>query len=251
MASLTQPETVEAFHLAFLDVLSHRLDRGRFVLKGGANLRYFFASVRYSEDIDLDLIGDGPWALEEKIDSVLTSPALALVLRSAGLTIAEFSKPKQTETTRRWKVAVTGPAAPGPVRTKIEFSARGAGDSYRLEPVPSPVVSRYALRAPAVQHYVDDAPAKQKTLALAGRSATQARDVFDLDLLLRRRPLPAGAVDSETLERAIELALHLPFAAFRDQVVPFLDVAAGELYGDEESWERMQTFVAEALERAR
>ena len=192
MPSLSYPETVEAFHLAFLDVLSHRLDRARFVLKGGANLRFFFASVRYSEDIDLDLIGSGPWALEEKIDSVLTSPALTLVLRSAELTVAEFSKPKQTETTRRWKVAVTGPAAPGPVRTKIEFSARGADDGYRLEPVPS---CRLALRAPRTglsSTTSTTAPAKQKVRALAERSATQARDVFDLDLLLRRSSAAGG-----------------------------------------------------------
>ena len=183
---------------------------------------------------------------------MLTSPALTLVLRSAELTVAEFSKPKQTETTRRWKVAVTGPAAPGPVRTKIEFSARGANDSYRLEPVPSPVVSRYALRAPAC-------PALRRRCTRQAEGARPRRTlgnagtpiVFDLDLLLRRRALPAGAVDAATLERAIELALQLPFAAFRDQVVPFLDADARELYGDQESWERMQTFVAEELKRAR
>lgn len=87
--------------------------------------------------------------------------------------------------------------------------------------------------APAVQHYVDDAPTEQKVAALAQRTHTQARDVFDLDLLLRRRELPAGAVDSELLEAAVGNAMLLPFDAFRDQVLPFLEPDAAELYEGE------------------
>ena len=54
MAELTRAQVVELFHIAFLEVFSKRVAPGRFVLKGGVNLRYFFGSVRYSEDIDLD-----------------------------------------------------------------------------------------------------------------------------------------------------------------------------------------------------
>lgn len=53
--------TIECFHLGFLAVLRTRLDEGRYILKGGANLRYFFASVRYSEDIDLDVSRVAGW----------------------------------------------------------------------------------------------------------------------------------------------------------------------------------------------
>jgi predicted nucleotidyltransferase component of viral defense system len=52
---LSPVQTIEFFHIAFLAVLGTRLDSARYVLKGGANLRYFFGSQRYSEDIDLDL----------------------------------------------------------------------------------------------------------------------------------------------------------------------------------------------------
>ena len=104
MAEFTTAQITELFHLAFLDVLSKRLDPARYVLKGGANLRYFFASPRYSEDIDLDIDGKAPWGLEDKVDAVLDSGALKVLLRVGGLAIAEFSKPKQTATTRRWKV---------------------------------------------------------------------------------------------------------------------------------------------------
>ena len=184
MEHLTEAQLVEFFHISFLDVLSKRLENSRYILKGGANLRFFFGSVRYSEDLDLDLTGVKPPNLEEKVDRVLDSPALRSLLRIRDLE-------------------------------------------------------------------VDDAPAEQKVKALALRSETQARDVFDLDMLLRRRPLPSGVLDAETLADAMDLALRLPFAAFRDQVLPFLEPGVRELYESESSWEQMQTFVAEKLEQAR
>jgi predicted nucleotidyltransferase component of viral defense system len=250
MEPLSTVQIVELFHVAFLDALSKRIDPARYVLKGGANLRYFFDSVRYSEDIDLDLTQPPPLDLEGKVDGVLASRALHALLRIGHLEVAEFSKPKQTETTRRWKVAIVAPGHAAPVRTKIEFSNRNGEDRYSLEALPGRIVAPYALRAPSVQHYVDDAPAEQKVNALAARSETQARDVFDLDLLLRRKPLPTGSVDPGILDEAVDLAMHLPFAAFRDQVLPFLEPGVIELYDSESAWEQMQTFVAEKLEEA-
>lgn len=250
MNRLSNAQITELFHVTFLDALSSRLGPARYVLKGGANLRYFFKSSRYSEDIDLDLKGMEPWSLEDKVDGVLNSGSLKALLRLGDLAVAEFSKPKQTDTTRRWKVAVEIAGRSELVRTKIEFSNRNGEDRYRLEAVPSHIVAPYALRSPSVQHYTEDAAAEQKVEALAGRSETQARDVFDLDLLLRRRPLPADSLDSQVLANASDRALQLPFAAFRDQVLPFLDPEVVELYDTQASWEQMQTFVAAKLEEA-
>jgi hypothetical protein len=251
MGPLSNAQIIELFHVAFLDVLSRRLDPARYVLKGGANLRYFFESLRYSEDIDLDMNGVEPWRLEEKVDGVLGSGPMRAILRVGGLAVAEFSKPKQTETTRRWKVALEVSGRSEPVRTKIEFSNRNGEQRYLLEALPSRIVAPYALRSPSVQHYAEDAPAEQKVKALAGRSETQARDVFDLDLLLRRKSLPAGSLNSQILADAADRALQLPFAAFRDQVLPFLEPDAVELYDTEAAWEQMQTFVAGKLGEAR
>lgn len=248
---LSKVQVVEFFHVVFLDALSRRVDPARYVLKGGANLRYFFGSQRYSEDIDIDLRGGGPWSLEEKVDRVLSSGAMKALLRVGGLAVSEFSKPKQTDTTRRWKVGIEAQGHSDLVRTKIEFSNRNGEQRYRLEPVPARIVEPYALRPPSMQHYIDDAPTEQKVEALQDRSETQARDVFDLDLLLRRRPLPVGSLDSQLLAGAADRALQLPFAAFRDQVLPFLEPDVVELYGSEAAWEQMQTFVAEKLEEAR
>jgi hypothetical protein len=53
------------------------------------------------------------------------------------------------------------------------------------------------------------------------------------------------------LTAAADLAMQLPYAAFRDQVLPFLEPEAVELYEGESSWEQMQAFVAQRLEGAR
>ena len=47
----------EIFHLLFLEQLLKLSDPNLFVLKGGLNLRFFFNSPRYSEDMDLDVLG--------------------------------------------------------------------------------------------------------------------------------------------------------------------------------------------------
>ena len=249
MKPLSSAQAIELFHVAFLDVLPKRVDQRRYILKGGANLRYFFGSLRYSEDLDLDLSGEPAWRLREKVDAIMEGAPLRLLLRNAGMAIAAVNPQKQTGTTQRWKLAVEHRG--GAVHTKVEFSNRNGDDRHRLEALPDRIVSPYALRAPTVQHYVDDAPTEQKVAALAGRTETQARDVFDLDLLLRRRPLPAGALDPGLSARAAELALALPYEAFRDQVLPFLEDGARELYEGEEAWQAMQAFVAGALEQTR
>jgi predicted nucleotidyltransferase component of viral defense system len=251
MPEFRDAQVIELFHLAFLQVLQARLDQARYVLKGGANLRYFFGSVRYSEDIDLDASAIEPWALTDKVDSILASLTIDAVLRSGGLAVDGFTKPKQTGTTQRWKVAIAVAEQREPVRTKIEFSNRNGEERHVLEPVDSRIVAPYALRAPTMEHYTADAATEQKIKALAGRSETQARDVFDLELLLRRQPLTAETIDPRILEQAAERGLELPFDAFRDQVLPFLDPEVAELYGTPATWEQMQLFVTGTLLEAR
>jgi len=246
---LTDAQIIEFFHLAFLQVLQARLDQTRYVVKGGANLRYFFESLRYSEDIDLDAVEIEPWKLEEKVDEVLASPATGLLLRSGGLAVEQVTKPKQTATTQRWKPLIAVSGGRVPVRTKIEFSHRATDPRRILEAVPDRVVARYALRAPTMLHYTPDAAIEQKIGALAQRTETQARDVFDLELLLRRHrdAIGAGEIEPHILEVALERAFELPFEAFRDQVVRFLDPEVADLYDDYAAWERMRAFVAERL----
>lgn len=242
-------QVVEHFHLAFLQVLQTRLDQAHYVVKGGVNLRYFFDSQRYSEDIDLDAVAIEPWALEEKVDKVLASSATRVQLRSGGLSVQGSTKPKQTDTTQRWKVLIEASGHREPVRTKIEFSHRPSDPRRLLEAVPDRVTAPYAVRAPTMLHYLADAAAEQKVVALARRPETQARDVFDLELLLRshRDALAGRLIDEETLQAATNRAFDLPYEAFKDQVLPFLDPEVAELYEDPETWTQMQGFVAARL----
>ena len=64
----------------------------------------------------------------------------------------------------------------------------GAALSFGLERVPERVVAPYALRPPTPLHYLAAPATEQKVKALALRNETQARDVFDLDLLFREHP---------------------------------------------------------------
>ncbi len=248
---LSRVQVIEFFHLSFLEALSKRVEPTRYVLKGGANLRYFFKSARYSEDIDLDILELEPWKLGDKVSDLLDSQMLSILLRQPGLSVVDINPIKQTNTTRRWKVGVSAPGHSKPVRTKIEFSNRNGETRYKLEKVPGAIVSPYALSPPNVQHYIEAAPTEQKVYALALRSETQARDVFDLDMLFRHHPLQPGVIPDADLANAIESALELDYDDYKDQVVRFLEPAAIELYDSKEKWEDMQTYVAQQLENAR
>lgn len=248
MTELSRAQAIECFHLSFLSVLPREFDQSGYVLKGGANLRYFFGSERYSEDVDLDVVRLKDWQVREKVNRALDSQAIKFLLRASGFVIGEYTLPKQTATTQRWKVAFGPTGSPGSIRTKIEFSHRDLDPKRSLDPVPEPVVAGYAIRPPMVQHYEADAALEQKVFALAARSETQARDVFDLQLLLRRVDFDPDTVRPETVSLARNRALELPYDAYRDQVLPFLEPELASLYGDPATWERMQIFVAGKLE---
>lgn len=232
-------------------MLGTRLDQARYVLKGGANLRYFFASERYSEDIDIDLIRPVPWSFKDQVEAVLGSPALRSLLAIADLRLVESQEHKQTETTRRWKIGIEAPGEPDLIRSKVEFSNRDGDGDYEFAFLPDAVVQPYALRPPSIQHYGATAAIAQKVAALAGRTQTQARDVFDLELLLRRATLEPGTLDATLLDLAFERAMEQDYDTFRDQVLPFLELGAAELIASPPAWEQIQTFVAGRLEAAR
>lgn len=249
MAQRTEAQIIEIFHLLFLRVVAAG-NAEWFTLKGGANLRYFFASPRYSNDIDLDFAGRESWAVAKTIESALAGKALSVLLRAANLSIDEQTTSKQTPTTLRWKIGLRAPEHHDLVRTKIEFSGRETetGDvEYGV--VPDAVVRPYALHAPTVRHYREAAAIDQKIAALALRSETKARDIFDLDLLFRQRRATQRqltGLDSRYSSAAAERALAIPFANFTSEVAPFLDAELAVLY-DAATWDAMCLALAEVL----
>lgn len=246
-------QAIESFHLLFLQAATARR-KDWFVLKGGANLRYFFGSQRYSNDINLDFAGQEGWRVGEAVDKVLEGGALASLMRQAGLEMAEMTNPKRTETTRRWKIGLSRVGRTGdPIRTKIEFSARpGASDDIALERVPEAVVAPCGQVSPMLLHYKETAAIEQKIAALALWGATKARDVFDLDLLLRGRgaqKTPSPSLRSEHADLAASKARAISYPSFRSEVLPFLDPDVASLYQAEDVWDHMRDSVAARLER--
>ena len=197
------------------------------VLKGGVNLRYFFGSVRYSNDLDLNVPGPADFRLGDAVDAVLKGPALRKVLAipRVGIDEGSISRPKQTDTTRRWRLALVDLGNPRatPVRAKIELSARGDdSDDREVEAVPPSVVRPYGLVQPTVAHYRLTAAIEQKIAALALRSETKARDVFDLDLLFRLgdRLETRAQLVAEWTEPAADRAIELTDADFAGKSSP-------------------------------
>lgn len=243
---------IEFLHLAFLQVLPTRLPVTEYVVKGGANLRLFFDSRRRSQDIDLDYVGSAFWRAEERVDAVLASRAFTDLLRLRGVELVDLAKTKQTDTTRRWKFAVQGGGAW--LNSKIEFSARGNTDpEVSFDIARSDIGRATGLRAVRANHYLAPAATRQKIHVLAERKETEPRDVFDLDLLVSKYPdeVRPGDVAPDLAAKASDAAFAIPFEAYEELVVEYLEDEFVEIYDRREVWDEMVTRVAEFLETLR
>jgi predicted nucleotidyltransferase component of viral defense system len=252
----------EIFHFSFLERLLQMTDTNLFVLKGGVNLRFFFHSPRYSEDMDLDALGGSVATLKKNGYKLLQDAAFRRSLRTYGIADIEPNDPdraKHTQTTQRFRlrlVTVSGARLP----TKVEFSRRSAGgdesgkskvNTKTFGLIDAEIARRYNRLSFRCQHYSGEAAIVQKVLALAGRPVTQARDVFDLDILHR-----GGHTHSIQLQRmvgqracaaAMENLQSLSFDDFSGQVLEFLDKEHGREYGNRAAWETLVTQVRDLL----
>lgn len=243
-------QCVELFHLLFLDQLGRKTDKQGWALKGGCNLRFFFHSIRYSEDMDLD-VGDVPaHLLRERVNAILSSRPFRDILSVKGLEIEHATEAKQTATTQRWKLGLRSPVAESPLPTKIEFSRRAAAGETVFGPIAAELTREHELTPIWANHYDARSACSQKLGALVGRSVVQARDVFDLHVLLPRLDptcspeLPDG-MDLRGIE---ERVLSVDFGVFKSQVISYLPPDLQARYDAPETWE---TIVLETVERLR
>lgn len=121
---LTPREAREAFHVILLDELGTRLEHDHWTVKGGVNLRVFFDSVRYSEDIDLDVLPIKRQAVRNQLRQILKSEQLMRRLRSIGiqdLRRGEKEISKDTETTLRFNRQVVVGGVPHSTTVEISF----------------------------------------------------------------------------------------------------------------------------------
>ncbi|MEY2853132.1 MAG: hypothetical protein RL030_264 [Pseudomonadota bacterium] len=246
-------QTIEIFHLLFLRAFGARVDKSLFALKGGCNLRFFLKSIRYSEDMDLDIHTMAVGTLRNNVNHLLEAQSFAQALRAQGIEIARTSLPKQSETTQRWKLALRITESGAEVPTKIEFSRRDRDGEKAVESVDEGIIRAYRLYPVIVQHYSVHTAFAQKVSALALREQVQSRDVFDLKLLLdsggAEQPLPAAA--AAHLATASDNALAVDYDAFAGQVLAFLEPEYQEHYGKRKAWTELQGQVAEGLEALR
>jgi len=253
MKEYTAIQYVELFHLLFLDQLGRKLDKRFYVLKEGCNLRFYLKSFRYSEDADLDIAQTFPKEkLQDRVVSILDSIPFRQILQIHGIRIDRWTDPKQTETTQRWKMMLAVPRSDLRLPTKIEFSRRGMESDTVFEPVDSKLVKEYQLSPIMLNHYGAHTAYEQKLEALITRRTTQARDIFDLNILLNT------GIDKSVSNHNLKNRLHeaqanafsITFDVFKAQVLSYLHPEYREQYDSQSVWESIVLNVVEAIGEA-
>ena len=239
---------VEQFHLLFLAQLARRVKPALFVLKGGCNLRFFHGSIRYSEDMDLDLGQIGAEVFRDKVREISPPARSHRSSRPGASPSSAFRSPSRPTRPSggSWVCASMAPL----FRFRRRSSARVEAwmTAWRWERRPG-LARAYRLPPFMVNHYDAAAALRQKIGALAGRRKTQARDVFDLHHLLaggaglRATPGPGGDV----VERARANALSVDFGTFKSQVLAYLEPEAQAQYDSPSAWDTIVLEVVGAL----
>ena len=246
----------EVFHFYFLHALLKQSDPDLYILKGGVNLRFFFGSPRYSVDMDIDVLAGSVGTLKKNGYKILHDRAFRRSLRSfdiADIEVNDPAKAKQTDTTQRFRFGLVTSAG-NRLPTKVEFSRRNNGQDGASEtaPVDAEIALPYRKLPYQCPHYTGAAAVAQKLRALAGRPVTQARDVFDLGILIRGGHSPpepwSNLLTKNEHAKALDCLMSLVWEDYEGHVVEFLDDDSREEFGDKAAWEMMQTQVLDELE---
>ena len=250
----------EAVHLLILRELAKVRGGETIVVKGGVNLRLFFGSIRYSEDIDLDGEIEASRAIRSCINGIFRDPRFLKDLRRLGIRGLDPGEGpnKDSETTFRYKF---GLVLPGDIRhpTKVEVSFREkySGDRSIVEAPNESIFAAYGLEPVAFRRYVREAAVRQKIDALGGRREAQARDVFDLHILLPNHASEglltflSKGLERQKLDEAYERAFAITFEEYEGQVVEFLEEDARSRFGTEAAWDELRLEVATLVEAVR
>ena len=243
----------EVLHFCFLEQLLQISDPTIYILKGGVNLRFFFNSPRYSEDMDLDVIAGSVSTLKKNGYKILNDNGFRRKLQTFGIEeviVNDPAKAKHTETTQRFKLQIvtsSGESLP----TKIEFSRRKKLQNlyeYTSERINTEIAQRHNRLSFLCQHYSGLTAIIQKIEALSGRSQIQSRDVFDIFILILggySKGLDLSKLDQRLIIKSKEAALSLSYNDFQGQVLEYLDDEDRKLYS--KNWNEIQEKVAGML----
>ena len=213
-------------------------------------MRFFFRSPRYSDDIDLDAQSISVAVLHKKVNSVLRSKPFIDILQVRNIEIEHITEHKQTETTHRWKLGLIVPHIDKPLPTKIEFSRRGLEESIKFESISSEIIRAFELSPILVNHYTAEMTSLQKIRALISRKTAQARDVFDLYLLLTSKveKLVLPEELRSNLNKAKENIFSMDFTIFKSQVISYLEPEDQPRFESSEVWDNIRLHIVEAFE---
>lgn len=261
---ISATEAREAVHVLLLRELVQIRDGRAVILKGGVNLRLFYGSPRYSEDMDLDGEPETRLAIRSRIRQIFDDREFLNSLRRLGLRGLDPKEGpnKDTEVTFRYKFHVLAPGEQS-YGTKIEvsFRERDDADSYQLTRPDPGRLKRYLPGDPgfSVQRYDRASALRQKIEALAGRTRIEARDIFDINLLLDRAevpqrklvPLLADAIEATTLRVAYQRAFQLEYSEYESLVVRFLEDDVRPAYRSESRWDELRLRAGSLIEDIR
>ena len=243
----------EIFHLEFLRWLGRGVKPSYYVLKGGVNLRFFYNSFRYSEDIDLDARFLRVDVLQDKVMRILKSASFQNNLKPFGIDKIippDMAKAKQTQTTQRFKIHLITPSKED-FFTKIDFSRRKFGGNIKIETVSNTILREYKLAPLLVPHYDIISMVSQKLDALAARKIIQARDAFDIYILSAQfEPSNKEKIklNPENMDKAYKNIFEISFEQFRDTVVSYLLKEDQKIYDSPRSWDEIKLKVANFIE---
>lgn len=253
---LSDLELREVFHFCFLEHLLKVSDPNIYILKGGVNLRFYFHSPRYSEDMDIDVLAGSVSTLQKNGYKILNDNSFQRKLKTYGiqnLLINDPSKSKQTETTQRFRLRIinqNGDELP----TKIEFSRRKKISSYLpvIDRVDLELARKYNRLAFLAQHYDAHSAITQKIEALAGRQQVQARDVFDLFILEiggQAKHFCSKSIPKRVLIEAQEALLSIQYQDYEGRVLEFLGEEERRFYSGRTVWAEIQERLSELISR--
>lgn len=239
---------IELFHLLFLRQLEGKLDKKLYALKGGCNLRFYYKSIRYSEDIDFDVATISKTTLGNKVNKILGDIGFKKILQNKRIEIIQSNPAKQTETTQRWKILLRMEDSTVSIPTKIEFSRRKMDNGVAYDAIDSDVINQYNLYPILCNHYERDAAFSQKISALINRTETQARDIFDLKWLLDQKAnAKLTPFSQEEINTAIENIHGINHTDFKGQVIAYLMEEYQRFYDSPKKWDEIRTQVITAL----
>lgn len=257
MDKYTHLQLREVFHIEFLRWLGRKVKAEHYAVKGGVNLRFFFKSFRYSEDMDLDVRIIRVAELKEIVMKILNAAAFGDNLKPFGIAAVvppNIGKAKQTETTQRFKIHLISFSGED-LFTKIEFSRRGLAGKVITGAIDDAILRAYKLAPLFAAHYNAQSAIIQKIGALAGRSVVQARDIFDLHLLISQYDTGSDerkmGIKPGILTKAYERVFEVEFEQFRDTVVSYLSADDQPVYDNPKAWEDIRLKTANFIEEVR